>query len=75
MAESEENLLDLQELQEDIIELEHGQLQNIDRLRAILEAHITEFRQLLSKPAKNDTSRKALQSGIGPSMQSCFYSD
>ena len=75
MTDSEESLLSLQVLQQDIIELEHGQLQNIDRLRAILEAHITEFRELLGKPSKNDTSRKALQSGIAPSREIYFYSD
>lgn len=64
MAEVEEGLIGLQGLHQDLQGLEEGQLRNIDRLWANLEARVGEFRQLLDKPPKNDASRKTLLSGI-----------
>ena len=59
----EEGLIGLQGLHQDLVALEAFQLRNIDRLWADLERRVGEFRQLLDKPSKSDTSRKALQSG------------
>lgn len=53
----------LRGLQQDLIALDESRLQNIDRLWADLEARIEEFRRLLDKPQKNDSSRKELLSG------------
>lgn len=37
---------------------------NIERLRAELEAHIEDFRKLVDKPTKNNTSRQAVLAGM-----------
>jgi len=58
-----EGLAGLRGLHQDLLALEESRLRNIDRLWAELEARINEFRELLDKPAKNDASRKTLQSG------------
>ena len=62
MAEAE-GLMGLRELHQDLVALEETRLVNIDRLWAELEARVNEFRQLLDKPGKADSSRKSLQSG------------
>lgn len=62
MAE-DEGLLGLRGLHQDLLALEEARLRNIDRLWAELEARISEFRQLLDKPAKNDANRRTLESG------------
>ncbi len=59
-------LADLQGLHQDLLALEASRLRNVDRLWADLEAHVSEFKQLLDKPAKNETSRKALLAGKKP---------
>ena len=56
-------LVGLRDLYEDLLVPEASRLRNVDRLCADLEARVSEFRQLLDKPAKNETSRKALSSG------------
>ena len=56
-------LVGLQGLHRDLLALEASRLVNVERLWADLEARVNEFRQLLDKPAKNETSRKALSSG------------
>ena len=56
-------LVGLQDLHQDLLALDASRLRNVDRLWADLEARVDEFRQLLDKPAKNETSRKALLSG------------
>ena len=57
-------LTGLQGLHQDLLALQASQLRNIERLWANLEARVNEFRQLLDKPAKNETSRKTLSSGM-----------
>ncbi len=65
MADDEEGLVGLQGLHQDLVDLDQGhRMRNIDRLWACLETRVTEFRQLLDKPPKNEYSRKALLSGI-----------
>ena len=68
-------LVGLRGLHQDLLSLEASQLHNIDRLWADLEARLDEFRQLLDKPAKNETSRKALKSGkkTGGSISRCCH--
>ena len=56
-------LVGLQDLHHDLLALDASRLRNVDRLWADLEARVDEFRKLLDKPAKNETSRKALLSG------------
>lgn len=56
-------LVGLRGLHQDLLALEASRLRNVERLWADLEARVNEFRQLLDKPAKNETSRKALSSG------------
>ena len=49
-------------------------MSNVERLWTDLEARVTEFRQLLDKPAKNEKSRKALSLGKefgAPSLEYC----
>lgn len=53
----------LRGLHQDLIALDESQLRNIERLWAELEARVDEFRKLLDKAPKNDTSRKTLLSG------------
>ncbi|OCK80455.1 hypothetical protein K432DRAFT_434748 [Lepidopterella palustris CBS 459.81] len=62
MAE-EENLGGLEGLHRDLVALEENRLPVVQRLWAQLEASIDEFKALLDKPQKNDTSRQALSSG------------
>lgn len=58
------NSLDgLRGLHQDLIALEESQLRNIERLCTELEARIVEFRNLLDKPPKEESSRKTLNSG------------
>lgn len=66
-------LAGLQGLHRDLLALQASQLRNIDRLWADLEARVSEFRQLLDKPAKNETSRKALSSGTNAEASSLAY--
>ena len=56
-------LVGLRGLYQDLLALEASCLRNVERLWVDLEARVTEFRQLLDKRAKNETSRKALLSG------------
>ena len=53
----------LRGLQADLIALEESRLRNVERLWLHLEARIEEFRKLLDKPWKNETSRKEILSG------------
>ena len=64
MAEDDdEEFSGLQDLHQDLLDLEQGRLRNIDHLCAELQARVSEFRQLLHKPPKNDDSRRGLLSG------------
>lgn len=56
-------LVGLRGLHQDLLALQASRLCNVERLWADLEARVNEFKQLLDKPAKNETSRKALLSG------------
>lgn len=61
---TDRNILDgLRGLHQDLVALEESQLRNIERLWAELEARVVEFRNLLDKAPKKDSSRKALNSG------------
>lgn len=71
-------LVGLQGLHQDLLALESSRLRNVERLWADLEARVNEFKQLLDKPAKNETSRKALSSGkkSGASVSVyCYWGD
>ena len=58
------NSLDgLRGLYQDLIGLEESQLRNIERLWAELESRIVEFRNLLDKKPKKESSRQILNSG------------
>ena len=59
-------LAGLRDLHQDLLALEASRLRNVERLWADLEARVNDFRRLLDKPAKNETSRKALSSGKKP---------
>lgn len=63
MAESEA-IEGLRGLQQDLIALEESRLRNVERLWIDLEARVEEFRNLLDKPPKNESSRKKVLSGM-----------
>lgn len=54
----------LRGLQQDLIALDELRLRNVQRLWSDLEAHIEEFRTLLDKPTKNESSRNKILSGM-----------
>ena len=54
----------LRGLQQDLIALDESRLRNVQRLWSDLEAHIEEFRTLLDKPTKNESSRNKILSGM-----------
>ena len=54
----------LRGLQQDLIALDESRLRNVARLWSDLEARIEEFRNLLDKPPKNESSRKKILSGM-----------
>ncbi|KAF2190125.1 hypothetical protein K469DRAFT_657840 [Zopfia rhizophila CBS 207.26] len=62
MAETD-SLEALQGLHRDLLALTELKLPVLQRLLLELEARLDEFKALLDKPPKNDTSRKALNSG------------
>ena len=59
----QEGLEGLRGLQQDLIALDESRLRNVDRLWADLEARIDEFKNLLDKPSKNESSRMKVLSG------------
>ncbi|OJJ51011.1 hypothetical protein ASPZODRAFT_156001 [Penicilliopsis zonata CBS 506.65] len=61
--EDTEALGGLRGLYQDLCALSDPSLVNIERLCIELEAQIQDFRKLLDKPTKNNTSRQALLSG------------
>ncbi|KAL2821527.1 hypothetical protein BJX63DRAFT_417926 [Aspergillus granulosus] len=61
--ESAENLVGLRGLFQDLSALSDPSFGNIERLRVELDAHIHDFRNLLDKPTKNNTSRQTVLSG------------
>jgi len=65
----QDGLEGLRGLQQDLIALDESRLRTIDRLWTELEARIDEFRQLLDKPQRNESSRNQLLSG--PSYPRC----
>ncbi|KAF2453191.1 nucleoporin Nup186/Nup192/Nup205 [Lineolata rhizophorae] len=61
MAEEDDGGLEW--LHRDLLALSELRLPNVDRLWAQLEVRLDEFRRLLEKPGRNDTSRNALNTG------------
>ena len=61
--QSSDSLEGLQGLHQDLIALSKSQLHNIDRVWAELDARLDEFRRLLDKTSKHESSRKKLFSG------------
>jgi len=59
----QEDLEGLRGLQQDLIALDESRLRTVDRLWTDLEARIEEFRQLLDKPQRSESSRNQLLSG------------
>ncbi|KAH8705422.1 nuclear pore complex subunit Nup192 [Talaromyces proteolyticus] len=53
----------LRGLYQDLSAIPESSIINVERLCVELEAHLEDFRKLLNKPAKNDTSRKSVLSG------------
>lgn len=62
----------LRGLFQDLCAYTDSRLQNVDRLWQELEATIDDFRLLLDKPPKNDTSRRAVLSGTSQSLPLCY---
>ncbi|CAK97226.1 uncharacterized protein An14g06530 [Aspergillus niger] len=54
----------LRGLYQDLSALSASSFVNIERLRVELETHIDDFKKLLDKPPKNNTSRQAVLSGF-----------
>lgn len=61
--EDEDTLVGLRGLYQDLSALSDSSFVNIERLRVELETHIEDFKKLLDKPSKNNTSRQAVLSG------------
>ncbi len=59
----QEDLEGLRGLQQDLTALDESRLRTVDRLWTDLEARIEEFRQLLDKPQRSESSRNQLLSG------------
>lgn len=57
---------------QDLCALSESRLHNVDRLLFELEANIQVFRKLLNHPAKSNTSRQAVISGMG-GLPLCQY--
>ena len=65
--EGPDSLDGLRGLFQDLSALSNSSIPNIERLRVELESHIDGFRKLIDKPAKNNSSRQAILSGVyGP---------
>lgn len=60
----QDHLGGLRGLHQDLVALEESQLRNVGKLCLELEAKVEEFRQLLDKPSKSETSRASLLSGM-----------
>lgn len=60
-----DDLTSLRGLHQDILALEKSQLLDIERLVLDLESRIDEFRKLLDKSPRKDSSRNAILSGMG----------
>ncbi|KAJ6144854.1 hypothetical protein N7470_008749 [Penicillium chermesinum] len=63
MADLQTSLVGLRGLFQDLSALTQIPPTNLERLAVGLETHISAFRALLDKPAKNDTSRQKILSG------------
>ncbi|KAJ5152275.1 hypothetical protein N7492_010570 [Penicillium capsulatum] len=63
MEDLHESLAGLRGLYQDLSVASDGGLEAIDRLCMELETHIEDFRKLLDRPAKNNTSRQSVVSG------------
>ncbi|PYH93691.1 Cullin-domain-containing protein [Aspergillus ellipticus CBS 707.79] len=61
--EDRDSATGLRGLYQDLSALSSSSFVNIERLRVELETHIEDFKKLLDKPAKNNTSRQAVLSG------------
>ena len=59
-----ESLERLRALQRDLLSLSETTIPNVDSLCAELEANLEAFRTFVRKPARNDTSRSSVQSGL-----------
>lgn len=64
MADLQTSLAGLRGLYQDLSALAEAPAPNLERLALGLEERISAFRNLLDKPAKNDTSRQKILSGI-----------
>lgn len=53
----------LRGLFQDLSALSSSSILNIERLRVELQAHIDDFKKLIDKPAKSNSSRQAVLSG------------
>lgn len=58
-----DSLTRLQGLQADLVAFSESRLLNVDRLWTELEDSIADFRKLLDRQNKNDSSRQALKGG------------
>lgn len=63
MAELHDNLAGLRVLYQDLSAVSDASIPKIERLCRELEVHIQDFRKLLDKPVKNNTSRQTVLSG------------
>lgn len=61
---STESLVSLRGLQRDLLNLSETTVQNVTQLHDQLLSHITDFRNILNKATRNETSRKKLLSGM-----------
>jgi nuclear pore complex protein Nup205 len=59
----DDSLRALEGLHRDFVALADPDLSNLERLLQNLENHLDDFKALIDKKSKNDTSRQALNSG------------
>lgn len=61
--EGEDKVETIIALQQDLVALSEGQLPNVDKLCADLEAQLTAFQKLLDKKPRSEKSRAAINTG------------
>lgn len=62
----------LRGLYQDLSTISESSIPNVERLCFELEAHIDDFRKLLDKATKNNTSRQAVLSGEETTRKACI---
>ena len=68
MEEQLNSLESFQALHTELLALSEKRLRAVDRLEALLQAHIQGFKSLLDKKPRSEQSRRSIESGMLPSL-------